>query len=240
LSDLVAAWRALLDAAPTLPGDREALDVLVAESQSALEPFSAVLAAGFDPAAPGFRDAATSFLRLGRRAAELGLSPTAAGAVVPGLGQAAGASHVATAALAGAFLEGFVSAREEILRTGELGAAADASPVLVLGDVVVALPTGRLGEDGVRRFRERLEPILLRTNARAVVLDLGHVVDPDDDALREAFALDEAARMLGCRAIFVTSRRAPDSVECAPDLESALRLVAGRGLRIVARLLGRR
>lgn len=230
----------MLASAPLLPGDREALDALVLESDAALEPLAAALGAGFDPSAPGFRDVATAFLRLGRRAAELGLSPTAAGVAVPGLGRAAEAPHDATAALAGAFLEGFVQAREEILRAGELGATADASPVLPLGDLLVALPTGRLGEDGIRRFRERLERTMLRTNARAVVLDLSHLVDPDDDAFREAFALDEAARMLGCRAVFVTTRRAPDTVECAPDLESAIKKVAGRGLRLVARLLGRR
>ncbi len=240
MDDVRRRWKDALAAAPLLPGDREAVATLLDEADVALEPLAAALEQNATPASPGFRDVATAFLRLGRRTAELGASPTAAGAAVPALGAAAPLPHAVLSALAGAFLEGFVQAREEILREGEVSASADASPVLVLGDVVVALPTGRLGEDGVRRFRERLERTAFRSSARAVVMDLSHLVDADADAISEAFALDEGARMLGARAVFVTTRPAPPTVETAPSLDEALRRVGERGLRLIARLFRRR
>lgn len=240
MDDPLAEWRRVLSGGPLLPGDEEAIDTLLDESVGALESIAAASSESADPAAAAFRDAATWLLRLGRRAAELGLSPTAAGTVVPALGEAMPLGHAIFVALAGAFLEGFVQAREERLRDQEVSATADASPMLALGDVVLAIPTGRLGEDGVRRYRERLERTLFRMGARAVIVDCSHLVDADGDTMAEVFALDEGSRMLGCRAVFVTSwPNVPDVVETAPTLDEALRRVGGRGLRLLSRLFKR-
>lgn len=166
------------------------------------------LGAPEDARALEHHEALALVLLLGRRAGALGVTPTAALALVRALsaalesvGSPVGAEF--TAVVAALVMEGYVAAREERLSNLSAAQAADALPTLRLAPKCLALVlSGEHEPERLRDVVDRFGRALFAADARACVVDLSGLRRPSAPLAAEAFAADVAARMLGVTCIF--------------------------------------
>ncbi|MDP3276566.1 MAG: hypothetical protein Q8Q09_15320 [Deltaproteobacteria bacterium] len=103
--------------------------------------------------------------------------------------------------LASLWVDGYARGREDRARAEGQRALADAAPLREVEEgVFLAIAAGPLDFEGAQRFAERVARELHRREARAVILDLGELLDATAGVLSELWAIASAARMLGSRA----------------------------------------
>jgi hypothetical protein len=101
-------------------------------------------------------------------------------------------------------LDGYARAREDRARVelqralGEAALVDEVSP-----GVVLAVATGPMDADAARSLCDRAGRLMLRREARAVLLDLSGLHEPDAGAVVELWGVTSAARMLGAHAVVV-------------------------------------
>ncbi|MAQ19892.1 MAG: hypothetical protein CMN30_34445 [Sandaracinus sp.] len=181
--------------------DADAIAALAPDARPAVESLDMALRldTAADIRALGHHESLAMFALLGRRAASLDVSVPVAHHLAPAILDAFDAvAPTVREGLELACLEGYVRGREERVREVHAQRAAEALPsgelvegirlLSLAGDHEAEVLTARIEEFG----RE-----LMRTDARACVVDLSALLDPD---LRRAAAVasaDETARMLG-------------------------------------------
>ncbi|MFO0605314.1 MAG: hypothetical protein U0324_19195 [Polyangiales bacterium] len=233
------AIRAGLAASPGLGAlAPDALDAVAAE----LAPFvdAASRATDDDPLPAEARSLAYLFAwRLG----DQGLPPPAPLAALLAWRDAEGSPRARRAAdLALPLLfDGYARAREDRARDAVLARLAEALPVAELAPgVALVTAAGPLDADAARRLAERASPALLRHGARALVLDLAGLADPDAGTVTELWAVVEAARLLGAAPVVVAPPAVAAVVDEAPVDRAGVRRVAAlaEATEVVARELG--
>lgn len=166
-------------------------------------------ASAVEPEAPELREAMALASLLGRRAGDLGVTPSGALAVVPVLLDVASAEAGAVDAgaleepLAAVCLEGYVAAREERLEERAVRRAADAIPLVeVVPGCFAVLPAGRQSADELERVADEVGRTLLERDARACLVHAGGLAPPDHGRVAPLFAIHGACRMLGVPCIY--------------------------------------
>src|SRR5690606_34780894 len=118
----------------------------------------------------------------------------------------AGAQPMAPAvarALEALLFEGYVAGRHESVVAEAEARAAAAVPILTLGPRCLALvPSGDLSANVLAGAVERFGVALLKSDARACVVDVSHLAVPSPERAAELFGADAAARMLGAPCFF--------------------------------------
>lgn len=105
-------------------------------------------------------------------------------------------------ALSSLFFEGYANAREERVLASERKQAADSQPVQLLQPGCVALVlSGQHEPEALADIVDRFGRSLLRLEARAAIVDITHLLQPDSARAAEVFAADASARMLGVTCI---------------------------------------
>lgn len=156
-----------------------------------------------DARAPELREAFALCNLLGRRAAALDASPTAAARLVPTLLAAVDGADSLGEPLREILLEGYVAEREDRLRDEGALRAAGAIPVIRLTPgCFVTLPHGDQDADPLQEHGEELGRRLLDGDAKALVVYARGLVRPDPERASQLFAIQESCRMLGVRCIF--------------------------------------
>lgn len=156
-----------------------------------------------DPAAPELREAFALCNLLGRRAAVLEASPTAAARIVPALLAAIETGDAIREPLREVLLEGYVAEREDRLRDAGALRAAAAIPVIRLAPgCFVTLPQGDQDADPLGEHGEELGRRLLDGDAKALVVYGRGLERPDPERATQLFAIQISCRMLGVRCIF--------------------------------------
>lgn len=195
-------------AAPTAT-DRAAAETLRPEAETVLAAIVEGVAGGPLPEleGPALREGLTLASLLGRRAALLDVTPTAALAIAPALVEALGGDldlSPMLEALRATIVDGYVRAREE--RERELASRRTADAVawaeLVPGCFAVFL-RGLQDADALEPRVEALGRALLDADARACVVDLRGLREPDRERVAQLFGIHAACSMLGVRTYFV-------------------------------------
>jgi hypothetical protein len=242
-----------LRAAARFEADRAVVDSLCVEARPVIEALldGIVAADRTDPRALALREALTLTRLLGRRAAELGATPTAALALAPCLVRAVEGSQPLAEDLRAIALEGYVAAREERLDERASRRMADAIAVVEAAPGCIAvLPAGLQDDDELERVFDGVGRRLLERDARACVVHLGELSGADRERARRVFALHSTCLMLGVTCIYTAVRDdwrdaardagiALDDVRFEPDFASGLRAAldaCGLELRPRARL----
>lgn len=195
--------------ATRLARDREAATELAIEARAVFESLLAGLAAAPDPRShrPELREALALVSLLGRRAGELGVTPSAALALAPAIVAAASAESDASldpiaGPIAELTLEGFVMAREDRLREDGARALAGAIPIVEAAPgCVVMIAGGAQSAEELERVVEELGRRLLNRDAKACLVDASEL-PPSPELARPLFAAHVSARMLGTRCLF--------------------------------------
>lgn len=200
--------RSYVDRAPT-GADRAAAEALRPEAETVIAAILEGVGDGPLPAldGPALREGLTLASLLGRRAALLDVTPAAAVGIAPALMDAlddANAREGLLDPLRATIVDGYVRAREE--RERDLGsrraAEAAAFAEIAPGCFVVFL-RGRQDPDALEARVEALGRALLDGDARACVVDLRGLAEPDRDLVAQIFAIQAACVMLGVRCHFV-------------------------------------
>lgn len=101
-------------------------------------------------------------------------------------------------------LDGYARAREDRARVEVQRVLGESSLVAAVAPgVVLAVAAGPLDADAARALCDRAGQLMLRCEARAVVLDLSGLHEPDAGALVELWGVTSSARMLGAHAVVV-------------------------------------
>ena len=211
IARVLRAFTARYVAATPYRQDRELAGELAIEARPAVE--SLLVAAAAEPAERArvldHHEGLALVTLLGRRAGVLGATPTAAIGVVR--------------ALFGAFeetgdplprdlepdlttlcVEGYVAGREERLVDTRTRESADAQAVVhVAQGCVLLFLAGDHTAEMLERIVDRFAREMLKSDARAGLVDLTRLDHPEPDKASEVFGADAAARMLGARCIFV-------------------------------------
>ncbi len=205
-----------------------------------------------DPEDGALREAVALASLLGRRAAVLGATPSAAVLIVPCLVEAAASEDARARALLeplrAVCMEGYVAAREEALDARSARRAAEAIGVVEAAPGCVCVVVAGAQDAGeLERAVDELGRDLLDRDARACVVDAGGLAAPDPEVARQLFALHVTCSMLGVRCIFArvsegwrsAAREAGldlSEVSFAPDFASGLReALAAVGVELRAR-----
>ncbi len=157
------------------------------------------------PGAPELRETSTLASLLGRRAAVLGASPTAASMIAPCLIEATEREGLEglVEPLRAVCLEGFVAAREELLDEAGAGRAGGAVPVVELAPRCWAvLFRGDQEAEELERIVDELGRRLLDSDARACLVHAGGLREPDRERARQLFAVHATCAMLGVECVF--------------------------------------
>lgn len=187
-------------AGAALARDRELADALAVEARPIAEALLEASATTVDPRAPELREALALTSLLGRRAAALGATPTAALAIAPCLIAASEREDLDALIepLRAVCLEGYVAAREDALREDGARRAADAISVVTLAPGCVAvLVSGDQDADEIERVFEELGRRLLDGGARACLVSCAGLREPDRERARQLFAVHATCTMLG-------------------------------------------
>jgi len=202
-------WRRAHEAACAFAPDREAVAVIHLESSAVVEAALAVAGRGAPGASLDLSDFAQRELvqlvvARAHRMAAIGMTPAAAVAYVPALAEALGERFLPRLeGLVPVVVESYVRglAEQQVTRAQEM--LAEQTPVVALAPGVVAcFLTGDPEAERVTRVVERLEQAALRSDAKVILVDLGHLALDDPDRLRAALTADEGARMLGAACVF--------------------------------------
>ena len=195
--------------------DRALADELRTEVRPALD---AIRVADGDPSdTVAAREALAMVRALGRRLAALGATPTAAAALVAALEQEGGLGLRAT--FCAVVLDGYVAAREEVLRMELAASSARSLLPIVLAPRCLAMIVG--GTDDVEAVRPALEGLgrmLLARDAASCVLHLAHPGAVDPELAAEVLAFDASARLVGAALVI-----SGPSVEAAAAKEPTVR-----------------
>lgn len=114
-------------------------------------------------------------------------------------------------------LDGYARAREDRAKSELQRALGEALPVAeVSPGLVLAVAAGPLDPDAARALADRTGRLMLRAEARAVILDVTGLLSPDAGVVAELWAVTSSARMLGAHAMVVG-----DSPGLASALEGA-------------------
>lgn len=203
-------FRVAYTAAAGFVEDRAKADALVAELRPVLDTVRAALATNAQSgvAAVEHREALAMTTLFGRRAGELGVTPSSAYAALDAFLSAMNRNSFELAtpmvrALSALFLEGFVAAREELLVRAERAGSAQAQPILTLAKGCSALVlSGTHEPEALAAIVDRFARVLHRTDARSCVVDISQLAPPDDSSAAEVFSADASARMLGVVCVF--------------------------------------
>ncbi len=102
----------------------------------------------------------------------------------------------------GLVLDAYARGREDRVRAEALQALASALPVAAIAPgAVLAVAAGPLDPEGARSIADRASSLMLRSGARAALLDLSGLVAPTDAVVAELWHMVSAARMLGVRMV---------------------------------------
>ena len=209
---LQGARKHYLEAAP-FAQDRLLADELMIESRPALSSLRRSFAAANwapDLGAIDHREGLALLSLLGRRAAGLGVTPTAAWALLRAVTSAilfeAGDQRADLRdGLDVVFLEGFMAGRDDRLLDASRVAAAGALATFEPWPRCLLLPlAGDHDADVLREVVEDFGRRLFKADARSCVVDLSQLRGPAPDRASEVFTADSAARMLGAHCYFVT------------------------------------
>lgn len=206
---LLARFREEYIARSPFREDRALADELLSEARPAAE--ALVMATddtGDDLSSLEHYEGLAMVSLLGRRAAQLRATPTAALGIVPSL--CAGLAEVGTAldveaqgAMLAVCIEGYVAAREERLQHAHGDAMAEAVPLVRVAPKCVALfLSGDLDADHIAEIVDRFGRALLREDAAACIVSLGELTRASRERAAAVFGADAAARMLGCLCVF--------------------------------------
>lgn len=220
--------------------DRELADALALEARPVAEALLEGLAgtASADPHSGELREAIAMASLLGRRAADLGATPSGTLTLIATLTELASREDPRALevldSLREVAIEGYVAAREERMEREAAQRTADAIAILepVSGCLVIAL-AGQQDADELERVLEEAGRRLLERNAKACVVDTGQLRQADADRARQVFAFDATCRMLGVACIFASVapewRRAArdagfdtDALRLAPDFATGV------------------
>ena len=164
-----------------------------------------------DLGAPEYREGFALVGLLGRRAGTLQATPTAGLALIDGLAAAlrqAGfeLKEDAETALGGAFFEGFVAGREDGLVERAQKQLSLCQPIVEIAPGLVALMlAGRHEAESLIEVTERFGRALLRANAQSCLVDMTGLEEPTPSRAAAVFGIDETARMLGTKSVFVAN-----------------------------------
>ncbi len=145
---------------------------------------------------------------LGRRAGALGATPTAAIHLVPAIVRAleAGGRTVPeelSRPLTAMCFEGYVAAREEMLRVAQAAATVDnAAIVRIVPRCLALVLSGEHEPEVLSEVVERLGRLMLKHDAAAAVVDISRLEGPTKERAAEIFGAHGAARMLGATCVF--------------------------------------
>ncbi|MCA9607181.1 MAG: hypothetical protein KC619_16355 [Myxococcales bacterium] len=200
--------RSYLAAAPT-SADRDAAEALRPEARTVLAAIVEGVGEGPIPEIgdPALREGLTLASLLGRRAAVLDVTPAAALGIAPALVDGlygVGERSVLLDPLRATIVDGYVRAREERERDLAARRAADAVAWAELAPRCFAVFLR--GEQDAHALEPRIEALgraLLDGDARACVVDLRGLREPDRDRIGQLFAIHAACSMLGVRTHFV-------------------------------------
>jgi hypothetical protein len=205
----LAAFREHYVRAAPFREDRKQAEELVLEARPAVEDLlfaadqGAVDLQGFE-----HHEGLAMVTLLGRRAAELAITPTAALALVPALLEGFRAVECPLPEAAGTHLqalciEGYVASRGDRAQQEAGHRAAGAVPVVRIAPGCIALVlAGRHDPERLGEVVERFGRELFETDARACVVDLSRMKEPTADRAVEVFGAHATARMLGTRCVF--------------------------------------
>lgn len=254
-STQVARFRERYAAGAPFREDRGLAPELGLEASPVLSALATAIARGGDLSGPEHHEALAMVTLLGRRAGNLGATPTAALTLVPALAHALGpgGASLADGPLTALCMEGYVAGREERIREEAVQIARDAAPLGMLAERCAGLFLGgQLTAEAIAELVDRLGSLMLRSDAAAAVVDVGRLRSPDRERAAEVVAADGTARMLGARCVFVglepwLAELGPDALDRdlllrEPDLASGLRHaldLAGISLRAQRTLPGR-
>lgn len=192
--------------------DRALGDSLTLEAAPVVEALlEGLRAAGrADGSALELREALTLTRLLGRRAAELGTSPAGILALAPSIVEAiapdAPGCEPLQSDLAAIALEGYLALREERLADDAARRLADAIAVIELAPrCIVVVPSGVQHDDELERVFDELGRRLLARDARACVVHLADLREPDRERARRVFGLHATCLMLGAVCIFTSA-----------------------------------
>lgn len=208
LVDAQQAFCSAYVAAVTLDEDRAAAEELAREATPALEALRRWVQ--MDPAAQDnlLRSEALAMVSLlGRRAARLGISPSAALALVEGLmASVANAGlplEAAARSLRAVCLEGYVAASAE--RVQELRASQwveQQAMVEFVAHGLLLLPSGISEPAQLSELGERFVRALFRHEARVGWMDLSALAEPSAARAGALLGIREGTAMLGCGCVF--------------------------------------
>ncbi|MEZ4408861.1 MAG: hypothetical protein R3A52_20670 [Polyangiales bacterium] len=206
----IAALRARLLGAPGMAGEPVArVEALVHEAVPFVE--AAMRAEGRELDDPAWTEARSMAWLLAYRMGDQGFAPLGLAAAVQAWREALSTEWASRACddVQALLLDGFSRGREDRARHELQRGLAAALPVVQLGPkLVVAVAAGPLDADGAQAVAERAGQLMLRADAKAALLDLTGLADPDAAVMAELGAVANSARMLG--AALVVS--APDAV----------------------------
>ena len=199
-SILTRAMSALRAAAPG--ADPEAFAVLEPEARPAVESLDMALCldTARDIRSLGHHESLAMFALLGRRAASLNISVPVAHRLAPAILDAfeRPVAPEVREGLVLACLDGFVRGREERVREERAARAAGALPSgEIVEGVRLLVLAGEHEADALTLRIEEFGRELMRTDARACVVDVSTLLDPDLRRAAALAAVEETARMLG-------------------------------------------
>jgi anti-anti-sigma regulatory factor len=201
--------RRFLELAP-FKEDRESAEELAGEAASVLDALRVGFeAVGDDLSRPAHGEGLAMSTLLGRRAADLGLTPTAAVALGEGLAEALKSCSITLSeehrrALTAVLLEGYCAARGDRFREGAARRArACIAPTRVAPACYSLSLRGEHTRVLVHDIADELGRALLRGEAKGCVVDLRGLVDPDPDGTAALTALLDVLGMIGCECALV-------------------------------------
>jgi hypothetical protein len=202
-----ARFGELLAASAAIEADRALASELAIEAR----PVAYALLEGIagvdriEPRAPELREAIALASLLGRRAAILGATPTAAVRIAEHLLAAIPEANAGSLleALSGACIEGYVAAREDVAEERASARAAAAIPIVELAPGVFAIfPAGVQEPEQLERVMDELGRRMLERDARACVVHVAGVQELDRERAAQIFAAQSTCSMLGVYCVF--------------------------------------
>ena len=207
----LAEFQRCLNAGTPYATDRDLVAELMIEARPVISALRFALESDldFDVRRPEHGEGLALVTLLGRRAAALGVSPTAAATLAPAL--ASGLAKVGRSlrkedehVLTSLCLEGFCAGREERQQTYASERVADSQACVELVPRLVLLAlSGELDAESIAAVIDRFGRTLLKRDAVAAVVEMSRLVGPAPDRAAEIFTAADTARMLGVRCVFV-------------------------------------
>ena len=196
--------------------DRVAAEELMTEASPVLE---SLLAPGEHPEGRT-HEALAMVALLGRRAAGLGVTPSAMHALFRGLAEQASAENgVPALEIISLGIEGYVAERDELAQRRSRELAQRAVPIVELVPTVFALFLhGHHEAEEIAAINDALGKRMLHGAARSLLVDATGFENPTREIASEIFAADATALMIGTPCVFAVT---PRLVELLPEVASA-------------------